>query len=135
MTSPLRHIAHLAGIFAICSFHPIDAAGQKKASTSASAKLMAAGRAATADLLRDPASAQFRKLRVVAGDDDQKVVCGEVNGKNGYGGYVGFRSFAYSKKAGIAGDTLHEILVYLSAGGSACQTREETSQMLAERRD
>lgn len=38
--------------------------------------------------LRDPASAQFREVRRV-GD----AVCGEVNGKNAYGAYAGFRHF------------------------------------------
>lgn len=39
--------------------------------------------------LRDPSSAQFRDLRKTR----QGVVCGEVNGKNGYGGYAGFQRF------------------------------------------
>ncbi len=40
----------------------------------------------------DADSAEFRNVRVVsreAGD----VVCGELNGKNRFGGYVGFRPF------------------------------------------
>lgn len=41
-----------------------------------------------ADSLRDPASAQFRD---VVGHGD--AVCGEVNGKNGYGAYAGFKHF------------------------------------------
>lgn len=44
--------------------------------------------------MRDPGSAQFRNLRVLAGErEDQRLVCGEVNAKNGYGGYVGFKPF------------------------------------------
>lgn len=42
-----------------------------------------------ANQLRDPSSAQFRDLRRTR----QGVVCGEVNGKNGYGGYAGFQRF------------------------------------------
>lgn len=42
--------------------------------------------------LRDPGSAQFRNVRVVPYQIG-KVVCGEVNGKNAYGGYVGFTAF------------------------------------------
>ena len=38
--------------------------------------------------LNDPESAQFRNLEL-AGD----AVCGEVNAKNGFGGYVGFQPF------------------------------------------
>lgn len=41
-----------------------------------------------ADTLKDPASAQFRNLK-----RGKEVLCGEVNGKNSYGGYVGFKRF------------------------------------------
>lgn len=40
-------------------------------------------------LLRDPASAQTRNERITAAG----VLCGEVNAKNGMGGYIGFRKF------------------------------------------
>lgn len=40
--------------------------------------------------LKDPDSAQFRNLRVVSGG---AALCGEVNAKNSYGGYTGFKSF------------------------------------------
>lgn len=46
-----------------------------------------------ADQLRDPASAQFREVKVVKQQDGSEAVCGEVNGKNAYGGYVGFQGF------------------------------------------
>lgn len=38
--------------------------------------------------MRDPSSVQFRDEFVVA-----DAVCGEVNGKNAYGAYVGFKHF------------------------------------------
>lgn len=41
-----------------------------------------------ADQLRDPSSAQFRNVFRHDG-----TVCGQVNGKNGFGAYVGFRRF------------------------------------------
>lgn len=37
---------------------------------------------------KDPDSAKFRNIRVVRGS-----VCGEVNAKNSYGGYVGYKRF------------------------------------------
>lgn len=46
-----------------------------------------------ANRLRDPSSAQFRNVQVVKQQDGTSAVCGEVNGKNAYGGYVGFQSF------------------------------------------
>lgn len=48
-------------------------------------------------LLRDPESAEFRNVVVIEATnqnyDYAGTLCGEVNSKNGFGGYVGFRSF------------------------------------------
>lgn len=58
-----------------------------------SARIVEAKAAVTA-LLKDPASAQFRHVfEGVAG-----FVCGEVNAKNAFGGYVGFRIFVVDDK-------------------------------------
>lgn len=40
--------------------------------------------------LKDPGSAEFRNVRPTA---DGLYLCGEVNAKNSYGGYVGFKKF------------------------------------------
>jgi hypothetical protein len=45
-------------------------------------------KALAANQLRDPGSAQFRNIKQSGG-----FVCGEINGKNGYGAYNGFRRF------------------------------------------
>lgn len=52
---------------------------------------------AAAAELRDPSSAQFREVEAVDG-----AVCGEINGKNAYGGYAGFTRF-YVTDAGEVG--------------------------------
>ena len=39
--------------------------------------------------LKDPASAQWKDVYAIS----DGVACGQVNAKNAYGGYVGFRSF------------------------------------------
>lgn len=57
--------------------------------------------------LRDPSSAQFRNARIV----DDQVICGEVNAKNAFGGYVGFEPYAVTR--GERGDQT----VYLAAEG------------------
>lgn len=41
---------------------------------------------------KDPASAEFTDL-VVSEGSDKRVLCGSVNGKNSYGGYVGRKMF------------------------------------------
>lgn len=52
-------------------------------------------RDAVAAQLKDPGSAQFRNVKVT-----DKGACGEVNGKNLFGAYVGFREFVYRKENG-----------------------------------
>lgn len=48
---------------------------------------------AVADQLRDPQAAQFRNVRAIRDQDGDEALCGEVNGKNAYGGYIGFQPF------------------------------------------
>lgn len=44
--------------------------------------------------LRDPASAQFREVHTAPQKGrSTPAVCGEVNGRNAYGGYAGFQKF------------------------------------------
>ena len=52
------------------------------------------GRAAAASRLKDPGSAQFR------GDYITSIgsVCGEINGKNGFGAYSGFERYMSSRE-------------------------------------
>lgn len=50
--------------------------------------------------MKDPMSAQFRDMYAITRGTGDDTVCGEVNAKNSYGGYVGFRLF-YVDSAGI----------------------------------
>lgn len=43
--------------------------------------------------LKDPSSAQFRNLYALSRGKGDDTACGEINGKNSYGAYVGFRKF------------------------------------------
>ena len=54
-------------------------------------KLLAEAKEQVARQLLDPESARFRDLKIKGKD----AVCGEVNGKNRFGGYVGFQPFSY----------------------------------------
>ena len=47
---------------------------------------------AVADRLKDPFSVQFRNVEI-HDYGEFRLVCGEFNGKNSYGGYVGFKNF------------------------------------------
>ena len=49
-------------------------------------------------MLRDPASAQFRNVTAyhpASASRVPQIVCGEVNSKNGLGGYSGFQRFVW----------------------------------------
>lgn len=48
---------------------------------------------AVADRLRDPEAARFRNVQGVTYGSDHRAICGEFNGKNAYGGYIGFAPF------------------------------------------
>lgn len=51
---------------------------------------------------KDPGSAQYRNL-ILSGKSGVYSLCGEVNGKNSYGAYVGFRRFFISGTASPGG--------------------------------
>lgn len=51
--------------------------------------------------LKDPQSAQFREVKVCRSG---KIVEGEVNAKNAFGGYVGFEPFYYVDGAVVFAD-------------------------------
>ncbi len=61
-------------------------------------KAISLAKSEVAAILKDPASAQFRNVKVVKKTDAEDgrviaVVCGEINGKNGFGAYAGFHPF------------------------------------------
>lgn len=79
--------AGLAG----CETPPEMVAGTAPAAISPNDEALA--KAGIASSLRDPSSAQFRNLHGYATSQGDRIVCGEYNAKNGFGGYVGFASF------------------------------------------
>jgi len=58
--------------------------------------------------LRDPASVQFRGWQAYNLSNGDRAICGEMNGKNAYGGYVGFEPFYLRMRGGavIASQTV-----------------------------
>lgn len=61
------------------------------------AKMLDEAKLSVRESLRDPESAQFRNLRVKE-KPSGAIVCGEVNAKNGFGGYEGFERFVYQER-------------------------------------
>jgi len=57
------------------------------------------GKNAAKAKLKDPSSAKFRKVYFHKGVDGIPVTCGEVNSKNGFGGYGGYQKFVSAGKS------------------------------------
>lgn len=73
------------------------------ATTGTHAAFVSAAKDQLTRSFKDPASAQYRGLFVSEVQyRGTKALCGEVNARNSYGGYVGFRRF-------VATDELHEV--------------------------
>lgn len=67
----------------------------------ASAEQVSIAKEKAANSLKDPASAQFRNLFAISRGTGDDKVCGEINAKNSYGGYVGFRMFYVSSDGDV----------------------------------
>jgi hypothetical protein len=89
-----------------------------------------------AQLLIDPSSAQFHNVQA-----REKAVCGEINGKNRMGAYVGFSRFYVDVGTGSAaidpqfdfGDFESARSLCASLGGSSCtRAIEEEAKRLAQ---
>ncbi|EHU2721384.1 hypothetical protein ACRXVG_003595 [Acinetobacter baumannii] len=50
---------------------------------------------------KDPGSLTYRNMESFFDKDGNSYACGEVNAKNSFGGYVGFRKFIYDGKTMI----------------------------------
>lgn len=77
------------GLIALTGCAGVDHVGPKVPLPAAARQTVAR---AVANTMKDPNSAEFRDWHAF---QSQKglLVCGEVNAKNGYGGYVGFTHF------------------------------------------
>lgn len=56
----------------------------------------------------DAESARFQGVHL---NEDESVICGEVNGKNRYGGYVGFRGFIANSNGEVFFDDPDDFLI------------------------
>jgi len=56
--------------------------------------------AAVSERMYDPVASQFRSMRRAGAAQNRDFVCGEFNGRNILGGYVGFRRFGYDIATG-----------------------------------
>lgn len=59
------------------------------------------GEEAVTARLRDPGSSSFRNIFFSRGKDKIPMTCGQVNSKNGFGGYTGYQSFVSAGQADL----------------------------------
>ncbi len=89
-----------AAIFTMIGFQA--AAAEPYRDRSADAKEIAwmdLGMKLVREKLRDPSSAQFRNVYFHRGVTNTPTTCGEVNAKNGFGGYSGYERFISAGRA------------------------------------
>lgn len=84
-----------ASAMAISSLSAVDATAQDNRSQKRARIVQAAKEAITEDF-RNPDGATLRNVTVwnIGGNGPAFNVCGEVNGTNGYGAFVGYRRFS-----------------------------------------
>jgi len=72
---------------------------------------------------KDPDSAKFRSLYI--SNKDVPTLCGEVNAKNSYGAYVGYRGFIYNEAGQFLDDgkELGEGFMYRSMLPTSCSAK------------
>lgn len=85
----------------LCTLAWTAAAAAPPINARETAAFAAAHKALVRGSLKDPSSAQFQSVFVSRGTSGARILCGEVNAKNSFGGYVGFKRF-YAVEAGWA---------------------------------
>ena len=83
---------------------------------------------------RDPTSVSFRNVviqkRVTEDGREPITVCGEVNGRNGYGGFTGFQAFVLLGDNVQVGKTMGLPVAFLCAGRDPIiDTRDYTPEI------
>lgn len=81
---------------------------------------VATATAAIANLLRDPGSMQTRNIRGYATASGDRIICGEYNSRNGFGGYGGFSAFYVRLLAGGGKKVVADENDSLVLAGYAC---------------
>lgn len=86
----MRFQVILMGAVALAACDLVEVEAQK---VRPSPTMIEAAKTAIEDDLRDPASARYRNLSAYNIGAGETLLCGEVNAKNGFGGYAGFGVF------------------------------------------
>jgi len=62
--------------------------------TTVAAKQMSFMQKTIADNMRNPVDTQFRNMQAFRAANGSTILCGEINGTNGFGGFTGFQPMA-----------------------------------------
>lgn len=88
-------------------------------------------RVAMEDVLKDSESARFRNLDVFEDPylgDGQYTLCGEVNAKNSYGAYIGYKPFMARSVTLPTGEVVYEGISTSEWIGEACKIKQEKAR-------
>jgi len=69
--------------------------------------------------VRDPESTRFRNIVVY--HPNGYTACGEINTKNGFGGYTGWMQFAAAQNFAIVNDGTHSARVFATMQEAMCK--------------
>jgi len=81
-------------------------------------------------LLDDPDSAKFRNIQIITNSKGDDSVCGEINARNRFGGYVGFKKFNVTNgKVNIVSEEKQETMRLYNLSGAAGPEAELTARL------
>lgn len=94
-------VALIAGFSVACAGSALGQEVVDQSGAALPAELLQAVVQAVSEVVKDPSSLQLRNLsRFTPPGADYQAVCGEMNAKNGFGGYVGFQAFQFLPPSG-----------------------------------
>lgn len=108
-----RAIVGLVAVAAVCGLMLVGCGEKEDSARMKEIKVQRVAQGFVLANLKDPESAEFR---------DQKGLCGEVNAKNSFGGYTGFKRFmaASEEMVVIEGGELMEPSEFNKAWNQMC---------------
>lgn len=80
-------------------------------------------KATLVDGFKDPESARFRAIRSYRLSNGDVAICGEVNGRNSYGAYVGYKTFYMRLRPTTSGDEVKSVKSEFLAKGPCDELR------------
>jgi hypothetical protein len=69
--------------------------------------------------LKDPSAVQTQDVRVFQAPNGNRIICGQANAKNSFGGYIGYQTFAIMKAGAVDYSSPYARPIFTIGGVSA----------------